>query len=134
MKAQRDVMEAERSSLDELMTQIRAEAAQRAQRLPDAKGDSPYRRLLAFPSLFTSTVTGELLALLAEVENQRTEKLMLVTASDRDVELLTARVDQLEGQLQGIAETYLASLNSQVAAFDGALAGFESELARIPDA
>jgi tyrosine-protein kinase Etk/Wzc len=132
MKAQRDVLDAERSSLARLMAEIRAQAASGGE--PGGRAGSPYRKLLAFPSLFTSTVTGELLAMLAEVENRLTERLMLVTPADRDVQLLAERVDALERQLQGIAETYLTSLDSQVAAFDGSLAAFERELARIPDA
>ena len=132
MKAQRDVLEAERSSLGQLMAEIRAEVAATSDSTP--QDGSPYRRLLAFPSLFTSSVTGELLAQLAELENQRTQRLMLVTVEDRDVGLLADRIGTLERQLQGIAETYLVSMGSQVAALDAALAGFEGELARIPSA
>jgi capsular exopolysaccharide synthesis family protein len=72
--------------------------------------------------------------MLAEVENERTEKLMLVTTSDRDVQLLQDRVVALETQLQGIAQTYLSSLSSQIASYDATLAGFEGDLARIPNA
>jgi succinoglycan biosynthesis transport protein ExoP len=134
MKAQRDVLDAERSSLAELMDEIRSEAATGGTSPAGTAAESPYRRLLAFPSLFRSTVTGELLSMLADVENERTRKLMLVTATDRDATLLQDRIRALEGQLQSIAETYLTSLNSQVASFDQALSGFQGELARIPDA
>lgn len=133
MKAERDLKEAERSSLDQLMSEIRAEAA-RSPAPGAAPQASPYRRLLAFPTLFASPATGQLLAVLAEQENLLTEKLMVNTRADADVQLLSERIASLEGQLQSMTETYLTSLNSQVASYDAALAGFEDELTRVPDA
>jgi tyrosine-protein kinase Etk/Wzc len=135
MKAQRDVMEAERSSLAGLMAEIRAQAARAQADVTSGRAPvSPYRRLVAFPSLFTSAVTGELLAQLAELENEVTTRLMTLAPGDRDVQLLLERIGVLEGELQSIAETYLAALDSQVASYDGALAGFQDELSRIPSA
>jgi capsular exopolysaccharide synthesis family protein len=135
MKAKRDVMETERASLAGLMAEIRAEAADT--RPVEGSGRapvSPYRRLFAFPSLFTSAVTGELLSQLAALENEVTEKLARLEPADRDIQLLLERIGFLETQLQSISETYLGSLDSQVASYDGALAGFQGELSRIPAA
>jgi tyrosine-protein kinase Etk/Wzc len=132
LKAERDVVEAERSSLDQLMREIRSEAAQPAG-TSGMPTPSPYRRLLAIPALLTSPATSQLLALLTTQESELASKLMLFTPADRDVQLLIQQIEGLENQLQGMTETYLRTLDSRVAFLDTSLAGFEQELTRIPE-
>jgi tyrosine-protein kinase Etk/Wzc len=139
MRAERDIMETERAALSRLMEEVRGEAAQRRSAAPGAtpapgQETPPYRRLLAFPSLFRVPVTGELLGQIAELENQVSQALMGRTPQDRDVQIQLARIDELDSQLQAIAETYLESLNEQVAGWDRELGAFQTELARIPAA
>jgi tyrosine-protein kinase Etk/Wzc len=126
LRAQRDLVVIERNGLSQLLQSVAAD--------PDAgPGEpSPFRRLLAFPTLLRNEATSELLANLAGVENQRGELLMLRTMEDPDVQVLSSRIRQIEAQLGTLATTYLESLDGQVQGFDATLRGFGGELARVP--
>jgi capsular exopolysaccharide synthesis family protein len=129
MQANRNVLDAERGALQQLMDGITAEAAGR----PVRRGEpSPYRRLVAFPSLLTSVATSQLLQSLSTLEDERSTLLRRRTMEDPDVESLTERIEQLEEQLRTIAVTYLQSTTNQVAAYDRNLSRFGTELSRIP--
>src|SRR5690606_37574357 len=65
-QARRDLLEADRLALGQLLAEAAAETAE-----PDAP--SPYRKLMAFPSLIQSGATTELLGQLAGLENTRAE-------------------------------------------------------------
>lgn len=125
MHAQRNALDAERSALARLLDDVRRSR-------PEPGGQSPYRRLIAFPSLFRNQAASELLRSLAEIENERAQLLNRRTAEDPDVRVLTDRVAELEKQLQTIAITYLEGLTNQVASLDATLARFGSQLEKIP--
>ena len=126
MQARRDILETEREALTQLLTEI--EAGEVA-----VEGDqSPYRKLVAFPTLLGQTATAELLSQLAELENRRSELMSGRTAEDRDVRLITQRIDELESQLRTISETYLRGLSNQVASINATLGRFQDELSAIP--
>lgn len=129
MRAERDLMDAERSALGDLLQEIQREAGAE----PAPGEESPYRRLLAFPSLLRNPATAELLGQLAELENQLSQLLVGRTTRDRDVRMSMERIRTLESQLQTIAETYLESLTRQVASYDRQLAASADELAEIPE-
>jgi succinoglycan biosynthesis transport protein ExoP len=133
LKAERDVVEAERSSLDQLMREVRAEEAQPVG-TSGMPRPSPYRRLLVIPAFLTSPGTSQLLTLLTTQESELASKLMLFTPADRDVQLLIQQIEGLESQLRGMSETHLRTLEGRVAFLDTSLAGFEQELTRIPEA
>jgi len=126
VQVQRDIIEAERVALSRLASEVQESAA----------GEVPasYRSLLAFPPLLRNAATAELLAQLGVLETLVAETLIGRTESNPEVQLRRQRIVEIEAQLQGMAETYLTSLSSQVGEFDRALAGFEQELARIPAA
>lgn len=127
MQAQRDMVEAERAALVKLVREVEGSS-------PAARGveASPYRRLMAFPTLLRNAAASELLRLLAEVENARASLLNRRTLQDPDVQVLTVRIHELEDQLRSIATTYLSGLTSQVASLNEALMAFRDELAGIP--
>lgn len=127
LQAQRNAIDAERAALARLVDQTAA-AAPRA----DVLAPSPYRRLIAFPTLLRNQAASELLRSVAQVEDQRAELLALRTPEDPDVEALTARIRELEAQLGATAMTYLQGLTNQVAALDATLARFGREVGEIP--
>ena len=129
LQADRNALDAERGALQKLLDVINLEAA----RDPVRRGQpSPYRRLLAFPSLLQNPATSQLLQSLNGIETERAELLRRRTMEDPDVESLTSRIEELEDQLRSIATTYLEGLANQVESLDQTLTRFGSELARIP--
>ena len=127
LQGERSSINAERTALAALLTQIRAAAAKQR---PD--DPSPYRRMLAFPTLFKNTSTNETLRALTVLEDQRSALLVRRTPKDPDVIALASRIRELEQQLQAVGETYLQGLTNQVAALDVSLAQFGAQLQRIP--
>ncbi len=125
LEGQRDLAEAERAA----MAQTLDSAVVAAQRSGDR---SPYRSLIAFPSLLKSPAASELLRSLAEAEDARNQLLLRRTPDDPDVQRVTERVHQLEDQVHGITTTYLEGLTNQVSSLDGVLARFGTQLGRIP--
>jgi capsular exopolysaccharide synthesis family protein len=109
------------------MSDVRATAAKQG---PD--DPSPYRRMLAFPTLFKSSTTNETLRALTELEDQRAALLIRRTPKDPDVIALTSRIKEFEQELQSVGETYLQGLTNQVAALDATLAQFGAQLQKIP--
>jgi capsular exopolysaccharide synthesis family protein len=128
VQAQRDMVEAERAAMTELLREV--EAAPLAQGIEA----SPTRRLIAFPTLLRNPATTELLRSLSEVENERSALLRQRTPEDPDVQILTARVREIEQQLGSISATYVQGLSNQVRSLNATLAGFDDELNRIPAA
>lgn len=126
LQAQRDQLEAERTALAALLEEVEANAAQ------SPTSESPYRRLVAFPSLFRNQATAELLRSLTAAENERVQLLHRFKDGHPDVKILTARIRELEDQLRSIATTYLQGLQNQVASLDATLVRFGEQLEKIP--
>jgi tyrosine-protein kinase Etk/Wzc len=126
LQADRSAKEAEREALTNALQQARA-------RSDRSGGDSAsaYRSLIAFPTLIT-TSASQFLQALNDAENQRAILMQRRTRQDPDVQMLTARIRELEQQLSSIAQTYLSGLSSQIASLDVALARFGQQLDRIP--
>lgn len=93
---------------------------------------SPYRKLLAFPTLIRNPAASDLLTTLNRLDTERGELRQRRTLEDPDVQLLDRTIADLEAQVQAVVETYLAGLREQVTALDGALAGFGRRLEAIP--
>jgi capsular exopolysaccharide synthesis family protein len=127
LQAERSSVDQERSALVQLLNEVN-EAAKHQQ--PD--DPSPYRRLVAFPTLLRNQATSGLLASLAAVDDQRTALLARRTESDPDVQALAKRTSDIESQLRSIATTYAEGLTNQVAATDASLNRFGRELERVP--
>ncbi|MFW6078096.1 MAG: GumC family protein [Gemmatimonadota bacterium] len=127
LQAERDRLDAERQALQQLFDRIRVQA--------DTVGPlerSPYRDLIAFPSLLQNFAVSELFRSLAEVENERAELLNLRRPADPDVQVLTGRIQELEAQLRNIATIYLEGLTNQVASLDETLSEFQEQLGLVP--
>lgn len=126
LQAQRAMLAAERSSLAAVLSDVRSAAR------ANAGSTSPYRRLIAFPSLLRNNAVSEMLRSLATMEERRIELLARRSTEDPEVQALTAQIGRLESQLQGMASTYLDGLNGQLAAIDGTLGQYRAQLAQTP--
>ncbi len=126
LEADRAGLESERAALAALMEKIRFDSAAS----PD--GPSPYRRLLGFPTILKNQLASELLGSLTVLENERSALLRRRTWLDPDVVSLTARIDDLDAQLKGIATSYLEGLGSQVAGLEQTGRQFGRSLDSLP--
>jgi len=129
IQAERNQLDAERAALDRLLTGIEREVTAAG---PRAVPPSPYRRIIAFPSLLPIPAVSELLRSLNESEGPLSELLGRRTREDPDVQALVRRIQEIEQQLRGIAVTYLEGLTNQVQELDLTLARFSRDLERIP--
>ena len=124
MQAQRDLLEAERSSLIKLIRDTDGTATDADPAL--------YRRMFAFPTLLKNPAVGTLLTSLSELQNERAGLLGKSTPNDPTVIAITERIEEMESELRSIAATYLQGLTNQVAAANAALAASAGELSGIP--
>jgi succinoglycan biosynthesis transport protein ExoP len=127
LQAERNALDAERSALAKLI-----DDASRAAQTRGEAGVSPYRSFLGFPSFLRNQAVGTLLSSVKAADDRRAELLTRRQPQDPEVLQLDARVKELEGQLQSVAQTYLEGLSNQVAAMDATLRDSRSELGRIP--
>jgi tyrosine-protein kinase Etk/Wzc len=127
LQAERNALETERAALASLLDEVESAATGASPSTP-----SPYRRLVAFPSLFRNQATSELLRSLTALENERAQLLNRRTAAHPDVAVLSERIRELEQQLRTIATTYLQGITSQVASLDAMLGRYGEQLERIP--
>ncbi|MGH7586949.1 MAG: GumC family protein, partial [Gemmatimonadales bacterium] len=122
LQAQRAELEAEREALAGLL----ADAGSAGQ------GGSPYRRLLAFPTLLRNQTTATLLEALTAREAELAQLRVRRTPADLDLQALAGQVRDLEEQAAAVVATYLGGLENQVKAIDRELAGFGQRLAAVP--
>jgi succinoglycan biosynthesis transport protein ExoP len=127
IQADRGAVEAERQALALLVRQMRSDSA-----LAAPRGQAPSGGLISFPTLLRNPAAAELLGALARLENERSALLIRRKPQDPDVLVLSARVREIDSQLQGIAETYLQGLTNQVAALEEVARGFGGELELLP--
>jgi polysaccharide biosynthesis transport protein len=120
MKAQRDLFDAERRSLQALVSNERG-------------ASRSLRDVVGFHTILKSPSGSELLRALNEAENVRAQMLQRYTPDNPDVQLQSQRIEELEDQLRGIAGSYLQGLNESVHALDDMLDEYSDELRRIPE-
>ena len=128
LQAERNALEAERTALARMV----AEVGGRTERSASDGGASPYRRLIAFPTLMRNPAAADILRSLIEVENERSELLTRRKMSDPDVMVSSQRIAELEAQLRSFVHSYLTGLANQVAAMDATIAQSQEELNRVP--
>ena len=128
LQAQRSMIEGERSALARLFAEVQATADESR---PDQP--SPYRRLLAFPTLISNQSASDRLAALAVLEDQRAALLSRRTMNDEDVQVLTGRIKSIEEELRLTVSTYLQGLANQVGSLDSSISQYGSQLARVPE-
>lgn len=128
LQAQRSMIEGERSALARLMNEVQ-DSARRTQ----VDQPSPYRRLLAFPTLISNQSASDRLAALAVLEDQRATLLSRRTMSDVDVQALTERIKSIEEDLRLTVTTYAQGLANQVGSLDSSISQYGAQLARVPE-
>jgi capsular exopolysaccharide synthesis family protein len=127
LQADRQGIASEARSLATLMRYVDSQASH-------AKPDdpSPYRRLLAFPTLLKNPAATELLHSLSTIDDERTALLTRRTPKDPDVLTLTDREHQVEEEVRTIATTYLQGLQAQSASDDSSLSQYSGKMHAIP--
>jgi tyrosine-protein kinase Etk/Wzc len=127
LETERSSLEGERSALATFVKSVEAQAVNRGPEDP-----SPYRKLLAFPTLLRSETAADLMQTLSRVEDERAVLLARRTPADPDVRDLTHRATELENQLRSVVTAYLQGLNSQLSSVDSRLQQFNHRLGAIP--
>jgi capsular exopolysaccharide synthesis family protein len=127
LQAKRNALEAERTALAELV-----QAVPDSMRADSSSGQLTYRNLAAFPTLVGNQAMSQLLSSLSAVEDRRSELLSRRSLRDADVQVLSARANQLGEQLRTLALTYLQGLTNEVGALDVVLRQSREQLDRIP--
>lgn len=94
---------------------------------------SPYRKLAAFPSFIANLGVQAILESLTEMEDTRSELLLLRTPENADVRRTEQRITELEQQLHRLATDYLSSLENQIASADASLNRFGVRIEALPD-
>jgi tyrosine-protein kinase Etk/Wzc len=126
LQAQRDALQSDRDALAQLLARIRAQPA-------GARGvQSPYRQLASFPIFLANPAVQNMLQSITELENQRSQLMILRTPENRDVVAVNERIGELEMQLYQTGASYLESLNGQLASLQANLGRFGGELEQIP--
>ena len=120
LQAERDQLLAEQRSLSAILAK------------PSVAGQSRARDIAAFPSFITNRGMQDILAALIEVEAERNTLLIRRNPQNEDVQALTARIDDLNGQLTQMARGYLAGLDSKITALDANVATFGRQIESIP--
>jgi len=126
LQSRRDLIFAEREALLKLLDEVREGTV-------GVSEESPYRQLVYFPTLLTTTATAELLSLLGQLENDKALLLDSRTSESREVLALSDRVTDLEDQLLGVAETFVEGLGNQVESLERLIDGFLGQLERVPE-
>ena len=127
LEADRATLDDERRALAKLVAEVETAVAVSAPGAP-----SPYRRLVAFPTLFRDVAVGQLLQSLSTVEEERTQLLQRRTPADPDVQVLTERQHDLERNIRTIATTYLEGLQNQETALDSTIRAYRGQLGEVP--
>jgi tyrosine-protein kinase Etk/Wzc len=124
LQAQRDQLGAEAEALTTWLGQVGVEGID----------PSRFRDLASFPTLFRSEnqAITQLLASLVELENRRSELLVVRAAQSPEVTAVDDRISQIEGQLYALATGYERALAAQIASLDGLLEQSGEALSVIP--
>jgi capsular exopolysaccharide synthesis family protein len=120
-------VQAERSGLAQLLTEVQAEDSRRS---PDSP--SPYRRLLAYPTLLGNGGSSQMLSSLTSTDDQRTALLLRRTPKDPDVQVLTSHIHDIEGQIKALALTYIHGLELEAGQLNSEISRFGKEMQAVP--
>ncbi len=123
LKAQRDVVEAERAALSSILARTEGEPG----------GARRYRELASFPAFLGNQTMGYLMQELAQLETQRADLARRRTEENPELVALDQRIDQIDRQVGGIAREYARSLGAQVGSLDRALGGSAGRLSSYPE-
>lgn len=124
-QTQRDEWQVEREALSSLLADIR--------RSDNSNAPATYRQLATFPSFLANGTVQEILQSLIRLENQRAELSVRRTSESVDVQGIDQRIRELELQLSQMGNSYLQSLDTQIAAADAMLTRFGVQLEAVPE-
>lgn len=127
LRAQRDEVESQRQDLARSLAEIRSAVA--SARPGDA---SPYRRLLASPTLASNTAQAQNFASLVRYDDMRADLMLRRTADDPEMIAVTQHLKDIEERIGSFATTYLRGLDRQAAFLDEVLGRFAKSIERIP--
>ena len=88
--------------------------------------------LVAHPRFLENLTVGEMVTRLTELEGERTVLRARRTAESREVRIVDAQIQQLDGALRTIATEFRGALEAQVQDLDGRVASMEELLGAIP--
>lgn len=125
LQAGRQGLQIERRTLAQLLERVSTTT-------PRAGEESPYRQITTFPAFIGNRAVQDILQTLIELENERSQKLILRTTADPDVRQLSQRIKELETQLYRLASSYLENLDNQIRASQAAVDQFDADLRAIP--
>lgn len=123
LKAQRDMVEAERSALSSILA--------RAER--QGGGARRYRELATFPAFMGNQTMGFLMQELGQLETQRAELARRRTEENPELRALDSRIAQIDRQVGSIAREYARGLGAQVSSLDTAIGGSQGRLSGYPE-
>ena len=123
LKAQRDLVEAERSALSSILARTEQQAG----------GARRYRELATFPAFLGNQTIGFLMQELGQLETQRADLARRRTEENPELQALDTRIAQIDRQVGAIAREYARSLGAQVGSLDRALGGSQGRLSSYPE-
>ena len=126
LEAQRADIDIQRGSLRNLVREVKSAPN-------DPRLGSPYRRLMAFPGLMTSSNPAlPLLETLTSLEQRRSDLLLRRTTNDPDVKALTDDISSVESQIRAVVETYLTGLDEQSNSLTSQINQFRGQAQQVP--
>lgn len=84
------------------------------ERAKGTAGSTAYRQLVTFPTLITNKAIQDMLAVLVDLENQRSLLAAKRTEANVDYRNLTERINEIERQLYVVGPQYLESLDQSL--------------------
>ncbi|MEO7998560.1 MAG: GNVR domain-containing protein, partial [Gemmatimonadaceae bacterium] len=120
-----DALEVEHNALSRMLALI--EKRSEGGRTPQA-----YRQLATFPSLIANKAIQDYLANLVELENTRSELGLRRTADNDEIKQVTARITELEQQLNRVGTQYEESLEQQISVATASVKDMTSDLDVFP--
>lgn len=124
-QAKREEINSDRLALQRALTDARAAAA-------DPATTSPYRRLMAFPTLMQNEAVVSVLNDINSLEQQRQDLLTRRTPADPDVKALDDKIGGLESRVETITASYVDGLGKQVTQLDTVLTRYAGRLDAVP--
>lgn len=126
LRGQVDALGVEHDALARMLTIVRERSA-------EGTRTGAYRQLATFPTLISNRAIQDLLVALTELENDRSALLLLRSEQNADVRQVTARITEIEEQLQQLGAQYLEALDGQLTPLRSSLAQIDTELLALPE-
>ena len=127
LRAQRDEIETQRQDLSHSLAEIRDAVA-----VAKPGDPSPYRRLLASPTLASNAAQVQNFASLVHYDDLRADLMLRRTAEDPEMVGVTQHLKDIEERIGSFAATYLEGLDRQAASLNVILNRFGKSVEKIP--